>query len=119
MVVTGDSDEERRAASARCASRSPFMDQPRRTAACSIFTGGETCSRGSTNSRESGEWDAMAELIDDDVLDAFSIVAPLDQVAARVSERFTGAIDRFSLYQSETLGDRESSLEIMRSLRHR
>ncbi len=52
-----------------------------------------------------GEWDAMADLIDDDVLEAFSIVAPLDQVASRVTERFGDVIDRFSLYGNVVLGD--------------
>jgi hypothetical protein len=58
----------------------------------------------------------MAELINDDVLDAFSIVAPLGQVAERLTERFGGAIDRFSLYESATLGD-QAALEILKSLR--
>jgi probable F420-dependent oxidoreductase len=45
-----------------------------------------------------GEWVKMGELIDDDVLSAFAIVAPLDQVARAVRGRFDGLIDRFSFY---------------------
>jgi hypothetical protein len=45
-----------------------------------------------------GEWVKMGELIDDDVLDAFAVVAPIDQVAARVKERFGTIVDRFSFY---------------------
>jgi probable F420-dependent oxidoreductase len=45
-----------------------------------------------------GEWVKMGELIDDDVLHAFAIVAPLDQVASEVKRRFSGAVDRFSFY---------------------
>ncbi len=41
-----------------------------------------------------GEWDAMASLIDDEVLEAFAVVAPLDGVAAKVRERCDGVIDR-------------------------
>ncbi|MGE2712709.1 LLM class F420-dependent oxidoreductase [Mycolicibacterium litorale] len=41
-----------------------------------------------------GEWDAMGSLIDDDVLAAFAVVAPLDTVAAALRERCAGAIDR-------------------------
>lgn len=63
-----------------------------------------------------GEWDAMADLIDDDVVDAFSIVAPLDQVAARVTERFGDVIDRFGLYGNELLGA-EAAVEMLRSFR--
>jgi probable F420-dependent oxidoreductase len=41
-----------------------------------------------------GQWDAMGSLIDDDILDAFAIVAPPDQVAAKLKQRYAGAIDR-------------------------
>lgn len=41
-----------------------------------------------------GEWDAMGALIDDEVLDAFAVVAPLDTVAAKLRDRCDGVIDR-------------------------
>jgi hypothetical protein len=40
----------------------------------------------------------MGELIDDDVLNAFAVVCPLDKVAAEVRSRFEGMVDRFSFY---------------------
>ena len=45
-----------------------------------------------------GEWEKMGELIDDDILNAFAVVAPLDEVAAEVRTRFGGLVDRFSFY---------------------
>ena len=45
-----------------------------------------------------GEWVKMGELIDDEVLDAFAVVCPIDQVAARLTARFGDAVDRFSFY---------------------
>jgi len=42
-------------------------------------------------------WDDMAKLIDDDVVDAFSIVAPASQVPARIAERFEGVATRIGL----------------------
>src|SRR6202046_1473826 len=45
-----------------------------------------------------GEWVKMGELIDDDVLHAFSVVCPLDQVPGEVLRRYSGAVDRFSFY---------------------
>jgi probable F420-dependent oxidoreductase len=45
-----------------------------------------------------GEWVQMGELIDDNVLNAFAVVAPLDEVAAEVRRRFDGLVDRFSFY---------------------
>jgi probable F420-dependent oxidoreductase len=45
-----------------------------------------------------GEWVEMGRLIDDDVLHAFAVVAPPDQVATQLRSRFDGLIDRFSFY---------------------
>jgi probable F420-dependent oxidoreductase len=45
-----------------------------------------------------GEWVKMGELIDDDVLNAFAVVCPLDKVATEVRNRFEGLVDRFSFY---------------------
>jgi probable F420-dependent oxidoreductase len=45
-----------------------------------------------------GEWVKMGELIDDDILNAFAIVCPLDRVAAEVRNRYEGMVDRFSFY---------------------
>ena len=52
-----------------------------------------------------GEWEKMGELIDDDVLGAFAVVAPLDDVAARVTERFGDLIDRFGFYTPYAIDD--------------
>jgi probable F420-dependent oxidoreductase len=41
-----------------------------------------------------GEWDAMGSLIDDEILAAFAVVAPLDEVAAKIRDRCDGVIDR-------------------------
>lgn len=41
-----------------------------------------------------GEWDAMGVLIDDDVLDAFAVVGPVDTVAAGLRSRCIGVADR-------------------------
>ncbi|MGP0028902.1 MAG: LLM class F420-dependent oxidoreductase [Acidimicrobiales bacterium] len=45
-----------------------------------------------------GDWVKMGQLIDDDILGAFAVVCPMDQVAERVTARFGDAIDRFSFY---------------------
>jgi probable F420-dependent oxidoreductase len=41
-----------------------------------------------------GEWDAMAALVDDDILDAFAVVAPYDKLAAALQSRCDGVINR-------------------------
>ncbi|ONH58204.1 LLM class F420-dependent oxidoreductase [Frankia sp. CcI49] len=44
-----------------------------------------------------GEWARMGTLIDDEILDAFAVVAPLDTLAVRVRDRFEGVVDRLML----------------------
>jgi alkanesulfonate monooxygenase SsuD/methylene tetrahydromethanopterin reductase-like flavin-dependent oxidoreductase (luciferase family) len=43
-------------------------------------------------------WRRMGELIDDEVLGAFAVVAEPGQLAAAVRTRFAGVIDRFTFY---------------------
>jgi probable F420-dependent oxidoreductase len=45
-----------------------------------------------------GEWVKMGELISDEMLEAFAVVCPIDEVAARVKARFGDVVDRFSFY---------------------
>jgi hypothetical protein len=40
----------------------------------------------------------MGKLIDDEVLEAFAIVSPIDQVATQVKARYGDLVDRFSFY---------------------
>jgi probable F420-dependent oxidoreductase len=51
-----------------------------------------------------GAWDDMTGLIDDEVLDAFAIVGPLDSIAAKVRSRYVGLIDRFNVYAPSGIG---------------
>ena len=41
-----------------------------------------------------GQWDAMGSLIDDDILNEFAVVAPLNDVAQAIRDRCDGVIDR-------------------------
>ncbi|WP_179473162.1 LLM class F420-dependent oxidoreductase [Mycolicibacterium vinylchloridicum] len=41
-----------------------------------------------------GQWDGMATLISDDILETFAVVAPLDELARALRERCDGIIDR-------------------------
>src|SRR5258708_2354022 len=45
-----------------------------------------------------GRWSDMADLITDDILHEFAIVAPHDQLARRVRERYAGLLDRIGYY---------------------
>jgi probable F420-dependent oxidoreductase len=41
-----------------------------------------------------GEWDVMGSLIDDEILEAFAVVAPIDKVVSKIRDRCEGVIDR-------------------------
>ena len=45
-----------------------------------------------------GEWARMGELVDDDMLDTFAIVAAPEAIAPRLAERFGDVVTRISLY---------------------
>ena len=51
-------------------------------------------------SRREDKWTAMRDLVDDEVLATFAVVAEPDDVAAGVRGRFDGLVDRFSVYAS-------------------
>ncbi len=52
-----------------------------------------------------GEWDEMGRRIDDDVLDAFAIVAPPEQVAATMLARYGDIFTRVGFYAPYALPD--------------
>jgi probable F420-dependent oxidoreductase len=56
-----------------------------------------------------GEWVKMGELISDEVLHAFAVVAPIDQVATQVKARFGDCVDRFSFYAPYKMSPEEWS----------
>lgn len=45
-----------------------------------------------------GKWDEMPALITDELLNEVAIVAPADQVPARIQSRYTGLLDRITFY---------------------
>jgi len=51
-------------------------------------------SRGS----DEGRWEAMGKLVDDDVLNAFAVVAEPDRLGAALLDRFGAIVDRYTFY---------------------
>ncbi len=63
-----------------------------------------------------GEWATMGELIDDEILGAFAVVAEPETVAGALLERWGGLVDRISFYAPyET--DRDTWLPVVEALR--
>jgi probable F420-dependent oxidoreductase len=53
-----------------------------------------------------GQWDEMGNVIDDDMLDAFAVVAEPHEVPGRIAERFGGTLDRLQFYAAVRDKDR-------------
>jgi probable F420-dependent oxidoreductase len=47
---------------------------------------------------KTGDWDTMAGLIDDEALNAFAVVGELHTIGPEIVRRFSGSVDRFTLY---------------------
>jgi probable F420-dependent oxidoreductase len=63
-----------------------------------------------------GDWDTMGTLIDDEILDAFAVVAPLDELAAALKQRCAGAIDRVMVGFPKSVSD-ENAAAVLDELR--
>ncbi|MGZ5120996.1 MAG: LLM class flavin-dependent oxidoreductase, partial [Burkholderiales bacterium] len=46
----------------------------------------------------SGDWEAMADLISDEMLDTFAVIGKSNEIGRKLRERYTGLIDRVALY---------------------
>ena len=65
-----------------------------------------------------GKWGEMAPLISDEMLDAFAVVAPLDELVPRVRERWGGVLDTLFLGLPPAAQEDESRLrEIIEALK--
>ena len=46
-----------------------------------------------------GDWEGMADLVTDEMVDTYAVTATYDTLAARLEERYAGLLDRTGLYQ--------------------
>ena len=94
FVVTGETDEATAKAAAAVRKQIAFYGStPAYRKVLELHGWGDLHGELHRLSRE-GEWDAMGQLVDDDVLGVFAVVAPLNRLARALLERCEGAIDR-------------------------
>jgi probable F420-dependent oxidoreductase len=55
-----------------------------------------------------GQWGEMPGLIDDEMLETFCVLAPDEEVGAKLLDRYRGLADRLTLYIPFTPGERDS-----------
>jgi probable F420-dependent oxidoreductase len=98
FVVTGSTAEEQRASAEAARAQLAFYGStPAYRPVLELHGWGDLQSELHARSKR-GEWDTMGQLINDEILDAFAVVAPPDRVAAAVRGRWSGLVDRFSFY---------------------
>jgi len=94
FVVTGSDEAEMAAAAAASRKQIAFYaSTPAYRKVLELHGWGELQTELHRLSLE-GQWDAMATLISDEILETFAVVAPLDGLARALRERCDGIIDR-------------------------
>ncbi len=63
------------------------------------------------------QWDDMPALITDEILNEAAIVAPAEEVPARLKERYTGLLDRVTLYVPFTLQEVDKWRALVRAFK--
>jgi probable F420-dependent oxidoreductase len=61
-----------------------------------------------TQKAAAGDWQGMARDIGDAMLEAFAVVGPEDEIAARLRARYDGLVDRIAFYHGYRPGEREA-----------
>jgi probable F420-dependent oxidoreductase len=116
LIATGDSDEALEDATRRVRAQIAFYGStPAYRGVLELHGWGDLQSELNTLSK-TGEWERMGELIDDDVLNAFAVVATPTDVGSLVRERFSDVVRRFSIYAPYALSD-DARREVVAGLR--
>jgi probable F420-dependent oxidoreductase len=105
LVVTGRTEEEHAAAADAARATIAFYGSTPAYRPVLELHGwdalGEELHRLSTTRRED-RWTAMRDLVDDEVLHTFAVVAAPTELGRRVLDRYDGVVDRFSVYSGGT-----------------
>ena len=98
FVVTGTTEEELKAAEKGTKQQIAFYGStPAYRGVLELHGWGELQTELNALSKQ-GEWVKMGELIDDDILRTFAVVAEPEQVGAELKRRYSGVVDRCSFY---------------------
>jgi probable F420-dependent oxidoreductase len=60
-----------------------------------------------------GQWPDMAGLITDDILTEFAVIAPVNDMATAIRERYEGLVDRLGLYTPFIPGERDDFWKLL------
>jgi probable F420-dependent oxidoreductase len=60
-----------------------------------------------------GAWDAMGDEISDEILEAYAVVAPPEELGARLRQRYAGLVDRLAIYRPFRVDDERGEWEVL------
>jgi alkanesulfonate monooxygenase SsuD/methylene tetrahydromethanopterin reductase-like flavin-dependent oxidoreductase (luciferase family) len=107
FVVTGFTEEERRQSDASTRERiAYYASTPGYRGVFDLHGWGSVADELKLMVRQ-GEWERIAGKITDDILDAFAIVAPPEQLADAILQRYRGKLDAVSLYFAPSVDEPE------------
>ncbi|HEY9417987.1 MAG TPA: LLM class flavin-dependent oxidoreductase, partial [Pseudonocardia sp.] len=98
MVVTGADSASMDAALAATRQQIGFYASTPAYRSVLEFVGAADIGPQLTELSRRGEWAQMSNLISDDLVETFAVVAPPEQLTARLRDRFDGRLDRAALY---------------------
>ena len=115
FVVTGRDEAEMAASRAATAAQIGFYGStPAYRGVLELHGWGDLADELHALSRNGG-WDRLGDLIDDEVLGAFAVVAEPAGVAAGLAERYRGVVDRIMFY-ADVAGDPDTWEPVMRDI---
>ena len=98
MVATGRDDEEMATAERAVRQQIAFYASTPAYKTVLDLHGWSAIGERLTGLSKAGEWDAMAAEVDDDMVETFAVVASPAKVVPELEARFSGLVDRVSLY---------------------
>lgn len=98
FIVTGETEEEMAQASFATRKQIAFYGSTPAYKAVLDHHGWGDAQVELNRMSKQGEWDAMADVIDQNMLETFAVVAEPTNVASAVKSRFGGLVDRLSFY---------------------
>ena len=98
FIVTGETEEEMAAASFATRKQIAFYGSTPAYKAVLDHHGWGDAQVELNRMSKAGEWDAMADLIDAEMLDAFAVVAEPTGIAEGLLSRYGNLVDRISFY---------------------
>lgn len=107
FVATGRDEEETRRAAEHMRYRVSFYGSTRTYSGVLALHGWQEEALKLHELSKRGRWDEMSKVVHDDMLRAFTVVAPYDELASAIAERFGGHSDRVWLDFPKTARDGE------------